>query len=389
MEKRLHCIGVHRSFRAVNRVQPGLGMLERRFLELTLILGFWTIIALSFAGQFFISSSQLGRPVAWHAALAHSLADWYTFALLSYLPIALSRRLGLDGPEWGMRLGVHFLGSVVFSLLFVVLRGGVALLQAHWDGVPLSYGIAFRALLLKTWHFNLLIYWVILAVCHALDYYKRYQERVARTSDLERRLAEARLQALQMQLNPHFLFNTLHAISAVMQKDVDAADRMITRLSELLRHALESTHQQEVPLREELHFLQRYLDIERTRFGERLQVRFMVSPDTDELLVPNLLLQPLVENAIQHGIEPHARVGTIQIRAEKRGGILRLEVSDSGDGVSAEAISDGVGLANTRARLQQLHGDLQSFQLSRGPEGGLQVVITLPAKAVDSPDLKV
>ena len=168
-----------------------------------LVLGFWTLIGLSFAGQFFIASSQLGRPVSWQTALQHSLADWYVIAILSVLPLRLSARFRLDGPDWWPRFLLHLVASGCFSVLFVLIRSLVALWQPdvgmmNGGGVP----VMAKTLLVKTWHFNLLIYWVILSVGHALAFYRSVQERETRTADLERRLAEARLQALQMQLNP-------------------------------------------------------------------------------------------------------------------------------------------------------------------------------------------
>ena len=188
-----------------------------------------------------------------------------------------------------------------------------------------------------------------------------------------------------MQLNPHFLFNTLHAISSLMHKDVDAADRMLTRLSDLLRHALESTNTQVVPLREELEFLQRYLEIEQTRFGLRLAVRFDIAPDTLEAEVPNLVLQPLVENAIRHGIEPLASAGQIELYARRETGMLLLQVRDNGKGLPpGSALEEGVGLANTRARLQQLYGAGHRLDAGNRPEGGFAVRITIPWRTAAS-----
>ena len=161
----------------------------------------------------------------------------------------------------------------MFSFIFIVLRAWVAQSQGWFSQQPTAFEEMFQLLLLKSFQYNLLVYWVILTVGHAFNYYRAAQERELRASELERHLAQARLQALQMQLNPHFLFNTLHAISALMHKDVEAADRMIARLSDLLRYALESTDEQEVPLRQELAFLDRYLEIEQTRFGERLLIQ--------------------------------------------------------------------------------------------------------------------
>src|SRR6185369_5823230 len=187
----------------------------------------------------------------------------------------------------------------IVSVSYMVVRALIGQWQSNLGGNPASFVEAFKPLLVKTFHFNVLIYWVIISVTHAISYYRQFREREVQTAELERNLTQAKLQTLQMQLNPHFLFNTLHAISALMHKDVDAADRMMTRLSELLRYALESTEAQEVPLEQELAFLKRYLEIEQTRFGKRLEIDMRIDPETLPAYVPNLILQPIVENAIQ------------------------------------------------------------------------------------------
>ena len=203
--------------------------------------------------------------------------------------------------------------------------------------------------------------------------------RELRAVELEKSLVQARLQTLQMQLNPHFLFNSLHSISSLMHKDVEAADDMIVRLSDLLRAALDSSDTQEVTLREELKFLQRYLEIEKIRFGNRLTVTTEVAADTLDAQVPNLILQPLVENAIRHGIEPHAKAGRIELRAKLADGKLTLDVIDNGSGLkNSGATKEGVGLTNTRARLRTLYGDAHRFELSNAPTGGLQARIIIP-----------
>jgi LytS/YehU family sensor histidine kinase len=196
---------------------------------------------------------------------------------------------------------------------------------------------------------------------------------------LEKRLAEAKLQALQMQLNPHFLFNTLHSISALMHRDVEAADRMIVLLSDLLRRALDGTKEHEVPLAQELDLLDRYLEIERTRFGDRLSVEVDIAPETLTARVPNLILQPLVENAIKHGIERVAGPRKIQLQAQRRAGRLILAVSDDGAGLATGgAVREGIGLSNTRARLQELYGQDQQLALTARAGGGLTVTLELP-----------
>lgn len=349
-------------------------LFESRWARWLLGLAFWTFLGLSFAGQFYIHASKAGLDVTWKEAITNSLGDWYVFAVLSIPVIPLARRFRIEAGHWGRSLIVHLAGCAVFSLSYMLLRGAVASWQS---GAPFQE--AFKSLLVKTWHFNMLTYWVIVLASHAVEYYRRYRDRELRALDLEKHLAQARLQALQMQLNPHFLFNTLHSISSLMHKDVEAADRMIVRLSDLLRAALDSSDTQEVELEQELEFLKRYLEIEQTRLGDRLTVKMDIAPETLCARVPNLLLQPLVENAIKHGIEPRARPGRIELRAERQNGALALEVRDNGRGLpEGEDIEEGVGLSNTRARLRGLYGDEHRFELCAAEGGGLVIRVQIP-----------
>jgi signal transduction histidine kinase len=349
-------------------------VLQRRWIKWLLWFGFWTLIGLSFAFQFYISSAKAGLEVTWRQAVSYALGDWYVFAVLSIPVVWLARRFDFESGNRARSLAVHLPASLVFSLAYMVLRAWVG----RWQSEA-SFAEAFQPLLVKTWHFNLLIYWVIVAVSFAFDYYRKYRERELRTMELEKQLAQAKLQALQMQLNPHFLFNTLHSISSLMHQDVEAADGMITRLSDLLRTALDSSDTQEVTLRQELEFLQRYLEIEQTRFGRRLTVKTDVAPDTLDARVPNLILQPLVENAIRHGIEPHAKPGRIELRSQREAGTLVLEVCDNGAGLRKdEPAGERVGLSNTRARLRTLYGDAHGFELRDAPGGGLLVRLIIP-----------
>ena len=357
-------------------------LIRNRPLRWALVFLFWTLIGLSFASQFYLACYKAGRPVTWGQAVGWSLGDWYVWAVMSLPIVQLARRFRFDDVKWGRNVAIHLAASAICSLGYMALRAGVGQVQSRWGGTPVSFAETFSPLLFKTFHFNLLIYWVIVSVSHAFDYYRQMQERELRAAELEKRLAQARLQTLQMQLNPHFLFNSLHAISALVHKDADLADQMITRLSDLLRYALEVTDAQEVPLRQELDFLRRYLEIEQTRFGDRLAVRLEIAPETLDALVPNLLLQPLVENAIRHGIEPRAKPGQIELRSRCEGGQLKLEVRDNGVGLSpGRKLEEGVGLSNTRARLKQLYGDRHRFALSEGPGGGLAVCLELPFHA--------
>ena len=353
--------------------------LQRRWIKWPLGFAFWTLIGLSFAFQFYISSAKAGLDVGWKQAVGYALGDWYVFAVLSIPVVWLAGRFQFEAGRRARSLAVHLPGSLIFSLAYMVLRAFIG----RWQSEA-SFAEAFQPLLVKTWHFNLLIYWVIVAVSFAFGYYGKFRERELRAAELEKSLAQAKLQALQMQLNPHFLFNSLHSISALMHQDVEAADRMIVRLSDLLRAALENSDAQEVTLRAELKFLQSYLEIEKIRFGPRLTVHMEIPADVLTACVPNLILQPLLENAIRHGIEPHAKPGIIELNARRANGELMLDVSDNGGGVrDASALIEGIGLANTRARLRTLYGDAHRFELGNRPEGGLRVRLTIPFRTVE------
>jgi two-component system LytT family sensor kinase len=350
-------------------------LVRQRWIRWALGVACWTAVGLSFAFQFYISSQKAGIGVTWGQAVGYALGDWYVFAILSVPVVWLARRFQFESGTRPKAFAIHVMGGIIFSLAYMVLRA----LVGRWQSSA-SFADAFQPLLVKTWHFNLLVYWVIVAVTFAFDYYRKYRERELHAAELEKNLAQAKLQALQMQLNPHFLFNSLHSISALMHQDVDAADRMIARLSELLRAALAGSDTQEVTLREELEFTRRFLEIEQIRFGDRLAVKMEIAPDTLDALVPNLILQPLVENAIRHGIEPRARPGRIEVKAERANGELRLAVSDDGDGLSSGAQTEGVGLSNTRARLRTLYGEAHGIELRPAPGRGLLVQLTIPIK---------
>src|SRR6266550_230866 len=256
-----------RSIRLAGAMTIGT-IMQKRWSRWLVGFCFWTLLGLSFASQFYISSAKAGLDVSWKQAVNYALGDWYVFALLSVPVVWLAQRFRFEVGLWARSLPVHAVASILFSLAYMVLRAWVG----QWQSQA-SFKEVFRPLLVKTWHFNLLIYWVIVTVSNAFDYYRKYRERELRASELEKHLAQAKLQALQMQLNPHFLFNTLHSISSLMHKDVEAADRMIMRLSDLLRAALDSAETQEVSLRQELQMLELYLGIEQIRFGSRLTVK--------------------------------------------------------------------------------------------------------------------
>lgn len=357
-------------------------IIRRQWIRGALVFAIWTLVALAFAHRYYVSSASLGSPVHWRHAISHALADWYLFAFLSLPTAWLAKLWPLERANWHRHAAFHLAAGVAFSLCWSALRVRIGIWQGAAETAATSFLALFQPLLAKTFYFNLFVYWGVISVTHAFDYYRRFHDREINTLELEKRLTQARLQALQMQLNPHFLFNTLHTISALMHKDVEAADRMISRLSLLLRSTLENTDAHEVPLQQELAFLDRYLEIEQTRFGERLSVIRDIAPDTVRAQVPNLLLQPLVENAIRHGIEPQSKPGQIRLHARRVNDQLQLEVRDNGAGLPQGGLDEeGVGLANTRARLQQLYGNEQKLEFTNAADGGLIVSVSLPFRA--------
>jgi signal transduction histidine kinase len=339
------------------------------------------------------SSAAFGRPVSWGQALYWGLGDWYEWAILAPSIFWLSRRFSFERNRWRQALGVHFIAGLIFSVVHLLLCCLAEQLQGWVQGHSVSFPASFQRLFTNRFHFNLAVYGLVVCAWHAWAYYWKYREREAQAVELAGRLAQAQLQALRMQLNPHFLFNTLHAVSSLMLRDVVAANRMITRLGELLRLTLESTDQQEVSLQQELEFLRRYLEIEQIRFGDRLAVRVEVEPATLEASVPNLILQPLVENAIRYAIEPNTAPGEIKLAAVRNNGQLLLQVSDNGHGGEARESQkvngawiarEGIGLSNTRQRLRQLYGEKQNLELKRHDSGGLLVSITIPFRRKES-----
>jgi LytS/YehU family sensor histidine kinase len=227
-----------------------------------------------------------------------------------------------------------------------------------------------------------LVYWAILGAYQGFDYHRKFREREKRAVQLEAQLVQAQLQALKMQLHPHFLFNTLNSISALLHHDPESADRMIARLGSFLRLTLDNSGEQEVTLQKELEFLKCYLEIEQVRFQDRLTVSYDVAPETLDAMVPNLVWQPIVENAIRHAIAPRSGCGHIEVRAQRLGDTLQLQVKDDGPGLASKehssGSSKGLGLANTRERLRQLYGSDHRFELANGSGQGLIVTVEVP-----------
>ena len=314
--------------------------------------------------------------------LALNVTYWYAWAVLVPGMLWMARRFRFERTWWVRWLTIHFGGVLVFTFLHAAITAAarVGIIRYGWDR-PASYLPQLRELFFLNFDWEMMTYWAVIGLSHAVHFHREARNRALTAAQLETRLAEAQLQALQRQLHPHFLFNTLHTISALMHRDVEAADSMLARLSDLLRLTLNRIGTQQVALREELDFVTKYLEIERTRYGDRLRVDVDVDPATLDAAVPSFVLQPLVENAVRHGIAPQRRGGRIWIRASRARDRLRLVVGDDGHGVSAEkllAFNTGVGLTNTRTRLQHLYGEGHSFDFKTPPAGGLEVTVLIP-----------
>ncbi len=315
-------------------------------------LGFFS----AFAAFYFVSTFT-DRPASFWLLLALNMGYWYSWACLTPGILWLTSAMPFDRQTWKRAIPVHILGVVIFTLLHVALAVASRMATYWVIGESLdSWRIEAQRMVFLNFDWEMMTYWTIVGLGHALRYHYEARARELRSAQLETRLIEAQLQALQRQLQPHFLFNTLNTISALMHRDVEAADATIARLSDLLRMSLQQVGVQEVPLKDELDFLSKYLEIEQTRFRDRLTVVFDIHPDTLDALVPNLLLQPLVENAIKHGIGPRPTPGQIAVRARRAGAMLEVDVQDNGVGLSAARLTDfnrGVGLSNTRSRLDR------------------------------------
>jgi signal transduction histidine kinase len=330
------------------------------------------------------------KPDVW-PAVALNASFWYGWALLSLPLTLLASRFRMDRRP-RLAVPIHIVAILTAAILHIVLQTSVQSLiqlQVLANQKPDAYATTtFAAMWGRLFPFRLtsLIDWelitgaAIIGVAHAFFYYTETQHRAVREAQLETRLVEAQLQTLQRQLHPHFLFNTLHAISTLMHRDVAAADRTLAQLSDLLRITLDSVARPEIHLGEELEFLEKYVQIEQVRLGDRLVIKFDVDPDTLDAMVPALILQPLVENAIKHGIAPISRPGRVTVSSRREAEMLVMTVTDTGPGPSERAmvaLSTGIGVANTRARLGHQFGARFRFEFLRH-DLGFTALVAIP-----------
>lgn len=347
----------------------------------------WLLIALAFTLNYYFFAAHyveiFSTPPTLLQMLVWEVPYWVLWAALAPLVFRLTRHFPLKRAAWLRNGAVHALACVALTVAhrFVYLPICWFL---YVDAYQRKQSLL--ALYDSDLFFNLPVgfmsYGTFLLVSNVREYYERYQAGELRATQLEAQLAQAQLQALKMQLQPHFLFNTLNSISALQLTDVETANRMTARLGDFLRLTLDNAGTQEVTLRQEMEFLRGYLEIEQLRFQDRLQVKLDLAPEALDARVPNLILQPIVENSIKYAVVQRAAAGHIQIRAALRDGRLRMQVQDDGPGLQLPARGNiatrGVGLTNTRERLQQLYGKAQRFELANVPEGGLLVTMELP-----------
>jgi len=347
----------------------------------------WIGIGLFFGTKRIIETHVYGYSYPWDRALGWQLWEWSLWGLLSLIVFAVCRVCERRSLGWGKQGLIHALAGSGVALAQGFLAAFGSHLEAWWrgwpamqDGKPWSFVTIEKVTVVNHFHQNLLIYAAMVAAWHAVRHYKRARERELRAVELEAELAHAQLQALRAQLHPHFLFNTLNTVAELIHHEPRKAEEMILQLSELLRLALQSQATQEVALAEEIAFARRYLEIEQTRLGERLTVEWAIADETLSARVPNLILQPLVENAIRHGIAPFTKPGRVVIRARREDGQLNLQVCDTGcapEGRSSMPNGHGIGLANTRARLERFYGDKHSFALTH--DKGTVAELTIPS----------
>ena len=370
-----------------------MGLFTINWRRAALLFGGWTLVSIIFAGISYAAAiGENNKEFGFISALRLNLVQFYVWAILSPLVFRFSRRFPVELRPLNVRnLLLYFPALISFAAIHQVIH-----LTVLWSITPRwrqNYPAlidCYRAYFAFGFYIDLIIALLIVIAVHALLYYQSFRASELAQSSLETQLAQAKLRALKMQLHPHFLFNTLHSISSLVLEDPPKANSMIARLGDFLRLTVDNSEQQLVTLKEETEFLRCYLDIEQVRFGDRLTVAFELEPQTLSAQVPHLILQPMVENAIQHAIAPRATPGHINIEAKRLNSLLRVAISDNGPGISSNANlpwKQGIGLTNVRTRLQQIYGPNFRFELMNASHGGLTVVMEIPFQREPNPSI--
>lgn len=351
----------------------------------TLLTIGWELLAFYYIIQNYIFSINANTSASfdWYRSITYRTTNNLFWVLLTPLMFLIAKKIKLDSGKLLKNIPIILSLGVLIALFqsFISLSTSIYFtwingpkLMGYWERLSLaSYGILGLAFE------GLIIYCVFMAVLYGLDYYKKSKEQQYNLSQLEAKLAQAEVQAIKMQIHPHFLFNTLHAISTLMHRDPDAADKMITQLSNLLRISLDNIGVQEVTLEEELNFLEQYIEIQKMRFQGSLEIKMDVDSSSLNIMVPNLILQPIVENAFKHGVEQNSGDKRITISSKLKDKILILSVEDNGPGINENSLNEGLGLKNTRERLKQIYGDKSELIMENGTDGFL-VKINIPLK---------
>jgi two-component sensor histidine kinase len=380
----------HRTATSESTIPPRAGINWPLWL---ILFGFWTLFSFLNANQIYFE--MLHNPNmhhSWWRIAFWQLVIWYLWGFLSPLILQLARRFPLEGPARIKGLLIHLLTCVVLSAVQIAGATALRIIIEPFDvwSDTRTFLVQYQRELSNCFLLNVLVYWAIFGVGYAFDYREKYREREAQAAELKAQLAQAQLESLKMQLQPHFLFNTLHTIAGLVRGNEKVpAVNMISGLSDLLRRTLESADEQEVPLKEEVKFIELYLDIQKVRFSDRLAVQIDVPPETRNALVPNLFLQPLVENAIRHGVSQQSAPGLIEIKTSRDNGDLQITVADNGPGLRAnyqQERSGGIGLTNTSERLKRLYGKRHRFDLRNRAGGGTEATVVIPFRLNDDDD---
>jgi two-component system LytT family sensor kinase len=351
-----------------------------------LILCAWTIVGLLFTVREIVVASVHGGHVNWVIVGVIELVYWNVWAACTPLVVALAKRFPLTGQRFVSHIAIHTVTSFMMAPLgsvtaYFLSRGLLELLFRMTDPGALRLLSTFTVSVLSMSFTGILTYWLVVGLYQSVHFYQAAMERQTIAAQLETQLSHAELENLKSQLHPHFLFNSLHTIGVLMQEDVEAASHLLVSLGDLLRMALER-RENEITLRSELEFVGKYLEIEQTRFHDRLKVRMDVPPDLLGVYVPSLALQPLVENAIKHGISVDSAAGRLEITAQRNNGRVSLRVRDDGPGLApGSRLRFGVGLTNVQSRLKQLYGEESSLELTRGDGRGCEAIITIPLRS--------
>jgi two-component system, LytTR family, sensor kinase len=343
----------------------------------------WTIVGSLFTAQEIAVAKFRGVPVNWVFVIIE-FVYWYVWAAYTPLVFALAKRLPLTGPRLGLHIAAHTVASLLTAPLvsateYLLSPAILALIFRITNPAAPRPVLTLTGSVVSMSVTGVLTYWLVVGLYQSIHFYQAAMERQTIAAKLETQLSHAELQNLKSQLHPHFLFNSLHTIGVLMQEDVDAASHLLVSLGDLLRMALDR-RENEITLQSELEFVRKYLEIEQTRFHDRLKVHMDVPSELLEVYVPSLALQPLVENAIKHGISVDSTAGRLEIAAQRQNGRVWLRVRDDGPG-PATRLRFGVGLSNVQSRLKQLYGNDSSLELTNNNGRGCEAIITIPFRS--------